>query len=457
MNFRPYFFQTGLFESRNWVSLLLVLMCVACTQEQDIPIEGYFEISAVGDNYNVPVRIRITNKVKGADTFLWEFPKANKPSSDLPYPQEVVYAVTGEHTIRLRASNADGQQQTFEKTFTAYEELSASFDWEQQGSSFAPLVLTMKNKSRGAAAYQWHFEGGTPEYSSEENPQVVFERGGDFKITLEAINHSHRQKSEKTISVTEPLQVDFEYANEYAHNWQTPVRIFTKNKTKSASQGFRWTAEGSGFRQESTEENPTFLLPTAGEYTLRLTARNDKQTHTIEKTLTVEAGNNLLLFSDVKLGINTAQNIGCFFSSFLGKTLRADEVTAENGNRIDFVYFGQNESFLYNVFLSPDQAQTAVFDPIPMASASIFINKQENTGRELLSAEDFDRLQSGAGLTSIPIESDKNQAPFNSVLIPRVVLFQTADGRKGAVKIKRYVKDSTQSYILTDIKIQKIP
>jgi hypothetical protein len=45
--------------------------------------------------------------------------------------------------------------------------------------------------------------------------------------------------------------------------------------------------------------------------------------------------------------------------------------------------------------------------------------------------------------------------PFSNSIIPRIVVFQTADGRKGAIKIKSFVSDGANSYIIIDIKIQK--
>ena len=75
----------------------------------------------------------------------------------------------------------------------------------------------------------------------------------------------------------------------------------------------------------------------------------------------------------------------------------------------------------------------------------------------LLSDNEFEYLSSGNMIAPIDIISHKNQAPFNKDLIPRIVLFQTSDGRKGAIKIKEYVNEGLQSYILADIKIQKIP
>ena len=37
----------------------------------------------------------------------------------------------------------------------------------------------------------------------------------------------------------------------------------------------------------------------------------------------------------------------------------------------------------------------------------------------------------------------------------RIVLFETANGRKGAIKIKEYISNGTESYIFVDIKMQK--
>ncbi|WP_264846634.1 PKD domain-containing protein [Capnocytophaga catalasegens] len=441
-----------------YITFFSFLLFSSCAVEQNIPIEGDFKISMVDDRYNVPVRVRILNQIQGADTFKWEFPNGNYTSSDLVYPEEIVYSKAGVHTITVQASNVDGEQKTFQNQFTAFAELSASFDWIQQGSLYAPLTLIMQNHSQGAQAYQWHFQGGTPEYSAEDNPTVVFAEGGDFKITLEAINHSQREKIEKTIHVNPPLEVAFEWENEYFENYQAPVRIFLKNRTRSATLGYHWKVTNGASTLESTEENPSFLLVSAGKYTITLTAKNDKQTLSLSKEIIVEQGQNLITFENVKMGINTAQNtIGCFFSSFLGRTLTVQETTSETGKLIDFIYFGQNASFLHNVFLSPDEAQNTVFDPIAGATQSHFVNKQENLTQPLLSVNEFDNLKSGSAIATINLMANPNKAPFNKNLVPRIVLFQTSNGRKGAIKVKNYVNDGIQSYILVDIKIQKIP
>jgi len=44
---------------------------------------------------------------------------------------------------------------------------------------------------------------------------------------------------------------------------------------------------------------------------------------------------------------------------------------------------------------------------------------------------------------------------FDNSVVPRIVLFQTRDGRKGAIKIKQFVQNGAASYIVADIKVQK--
>ena len=55
------------------------------------------------------------------------------------------------------------------------------------------------------------------------------------------------------------------------------------------------------------------------------------------------------------------------------------------------------------------------------------------------------------------VESNRGKTPFTRQDTPRIILFQTQDGRKGAIKIKQFVSQGKESYILTDIKVQKKP
>jgi hypothetical protein len=46
---------------------------------------------------------------------------------------------------------------------------------------------------------------------------------------------------------------------------------------------------------------------------------------------------------------------------------------------------------------------------------------------------------------------------FTNSIVPRIVLFQSPDGRKGAIRIDQFVANGKDSYIVCDIKVQKTP
>ncbi|MCH4565686.1 hypothetical protein MKP05_21635, partial [Halomonas sp. EGI 63088] len=73
-----------------------------------------------------------------------------------------------------------------------------------------------------------------------------------------------------------------------------------------------------------------------------------------------------------------------------------------------------------------------------------------------LSAGEFDAMSNGSILSGLTIEdTNAGMQDFDDSVVPRIVLFQTRDGRKGAIKIKEFVSDGQDSYIIVDIKIQK--
>jgi hypothetical protein len=121
------------------------------------------------------------------------------------------------------------------------------------------------------------------------------------------------------------------------------------------------------------------------------------------------------------------------------------------------VFFGLNASFTYNKFVSPDSAQYYTFAAIPQAGPTIFINSQESCGcTASLSVADFDNMVNDQPLQGMSITSTAGGwGEFDNTVVPRIVLFQTADGRKGAIRIKQFVASGSASYIVADIKVQK--
>ncbi|UCA58467.1 PKD domain-containing protein [Chryseobacterium rhizoplanae] len=429
----------------------------ACAVEESIPVEADFSIKVINDDYSVPVKVEITNKSTGAETYQWSFEGATVTSSTEKSPQPITYASPGVYKIKLKASNKDGNVDEKEIEVKADAAMNVDFEWQMQGSDISPVTLHMIDKSLGATQYLWEFEGGSPATSNAQNPDVVFTTPGDHIIKLTISNGLETYSTQKTVNVKPAMTIDFNWTVDPIDNdYQAPVLLHLNNMSTNAFT-YEWTIVGAN-PATSTAVSPDINLPAAGTYTIILKAINDKETKILQKQVTVLPDANLLSFSNIQLGISSASStVGSFFSSELGTVLKQNEVNATNGSKIDIAFFGLNSSFIYNQFVSPDEVQNNGFLAIPNATHTKVINSQELVGTQL-SSSGFDALDAGNDFNTITVtETNAGKSPFSNSVVPRVILFQTADGRKGAVKVKSFVANGLSSYILVDIKVQKQP
>ncbi len=442
----------------HYLFLPAIFLLSSCAKEEIISVKADFSITVVNDDYSVPVRVEIDNKTTGADTYLWTFEGAVTEESKDKAPKAVYYNTPGTYKISLLASNKDGAQDQCSIEIQIDAAMSVDFDWLMQGSDIAPVTLQMVNTSLGATSYKWEFEGADLTESAEENPRITFLSEGEYAIKLTIMNGRETYSAEKSVTVMPAMTIGFDWTVDFVDlDYQAPVTLHTKNLSTNAFS-YEWTFLNAPGDIVSTGQSPDITIASAGIYTLQLKAANDKESKTLQKQITVYEDKNLLTFTNIKLGINTAQaDIGCFFSSVLGKVLTKSEITNQTGSKVDFAFFGLDNSFSYNRFISPDKVQQTAFETIPNAISTKIINSQELAG-VLLTAGGFDAVDEGNDFSLLDIsETAKGLTPFNNTQNNRIILFQTGDGRKGAVKITGYVSNGRQSYILADIKIQKKP
>ncbi len=76
-------------------------------------------------------------------------------------------------------------------------EIFPDFSYPEFIETSLPVAFT--NASLNATSYQWTFQGGTPETSTEENPTVVYESEGEYEVTL--IASDGNESKSKTITV----------------------------------------------------------------------------------------------------------------------------------------------------------------------------------------------------------------------------------------------------------------
>lgn len=441
--------------------LLTALIFTSCYKETALPVEAGFSSVFVESNQSVPVQVFIENQSVGADHYSWTFEGAEPASYSKENPGTIVYKTPGTYTMTLTASNIDGSTDTATKSITVFDAIAINFSTEIIDSNYPPVEVALTNTTNGVGlTYKWTFEGGTPETSTEQNPpNVTFETPGDHTITLEVSNGFESFLESTIINVAPHIEAIFDWEVDYFDDdYQAPVSITMTNSTISATH-YSWTFP-NGTPATSTEKTPTVTFNTPGIYTIVLETDNGKRTSRATKNISILPNTNIRTFTNVELGINTAHNNnvkGAFFSTTLRKVFMANEVTSEHSAEIDIAFFGLNNSFSFNKFIAPDIAGTNGFAPLPNATHTKFINSQEICGcAASLTATEFDSMTDDTLLNALTItETNNGLLAFNDSVLPRIVLFETQDNRKGAIKIKDFVNNGLNSYIVCDIKVQK--
>jgi PKD repeat protein len=448
------------------ITLCCLLLCAAawlapaCYKKgQPIPVTISVTDSLVGNPTTVPVGVLFTNNSSGADSFQWSFPGGNPASSIQRDPGTVFYSQAGDYTVTLLAWNADERKS---KTFSFHFDSSVqvAFDTAIAVNYFAPVQVTLTNKTIGGSGYNWTFQGGTPATSTLATPPAVqFDSAGPHVITLQVTNGGQTFTLSKTVNVLPPLSAAFTVTPSFDNDdYQAPVNAILQN-TSVSSLHTQWTCPGAAIGNPAAIAT-SINFPQPGTYTVTLTAGNDKATRTTTQTISILANTNLRTLTGIQLGINTAQHsVGTAYSTYLRRVFTADQRPDTAGKWIDLIFFGLNDVFLFNKFISPDSAAAYTFAPIPNAGATVLINSQELCGCSAsLSPTAFDAMTDDSPLRAMTITGTSGgEQPFDNSVLPRIVLFQSPDGRKGAIRIDQFVQNGQNSYIIADIKVQKTP
>lgn len=438
-------------------SLGIFTVIISCHKGVIVPVIIDFIPTTDSNYFTIPAKVKFVNNTSGADNFIWTFEGGIPATSIKKYPGTISFATAGTHKITLEAWN-DDERKTKIIAFMADSAVQINFDTVVLINNFLPVTVKITNKTIGAATYNWTFEDGIPATSTlQQPPDILFTSAGVHNITLKANNGTQDFILTQKLSTAPALLASFDFMPSFENqDYQAPFTTVVQNSSVSGLN-WQWTCTGGVF-DNSLQKNPQLTFQTAGNYTVTLAAANNKTTQTILKTIVIGANTNLRTHLDIKFGINSASStIGCYYSTKLGKLFKKGDNIDTTGKWIDLVFFGLKPSFSYNKFISPDSTNTYFLDSIPGATATKFINTQEQCNCGLnFSTADFDNMVNDAPLNALNMTTTNGWQFFSDAVLPRIILFKTADGRKGAIKIKQFVSNGSNSYVLTDIKVQKI-
>ena len=253
-----------------------------------------------------PLTVQFMNQSTGTvDAFSWSFPGGNPGSSSEENPV-VTYDTPGTYTVELEVSNGAGNSIISQTDYIIVNTVpDAGFTGSITGTS-----ITFTNTSTGATGFSWDFGDGNG--ANDTNPSHDFGMDGMYTVTLTAENECGTTTQTQTFEiVTEPLAG-------FNADVTTGCADLTVNFTDQSSgntTSWLWTFEG-GNPGSSTEQNPTVLYDTPGDYNVTLVATTSAGSNTYTQ-------NQFIIVTTVpSVGFSTTTNGATvnFLNSSVGAT-----------------------------------------------------------------------------------------------------------------------------------------
>jgi len=234
----------------------------------------------------------------------------------------------------------------------------------------------------------------------------------------------------------------FEPAFELSIEGEAPNAEITIVNNTTGATDFTWSFGEGADLEESMLENPTVLtVDKAGTFTVQLTASNGSEEKQVSEEVMIAGNSAIVTYTDIAFGLNAGdEEFGRFFSVSEGEIYLDSEINAQTGPLVDLA-FGSLENTLY-FFEGPSESD---FD-IPGAKATEVINFESEP---TFTIEEFTAIENAS---SFDIEIEGTNDSFgNSSIGEDVILFETAEGKVGAI----YLKVVNSSRLLVDIKAEK--
>jgi PKD repeat protein len=430
------------------VFFIIIATLCACYKEVAIPIEGDFAFST--SELVAPATITIQNNIEGAEAYSWSF-EGGQPAQSTQRNPVVKYSKTGTYKIVLLATNFDGQSKTIEKTITIGDSLAAKIKFTINGTAYAPVEVQFDSEIKGASSIEWTFEGGIPAKSAEAKPKVQYNIGGPHKVVLKIGNGYKTIQKDTVIGIAPELSAKFAIKKpSELFELEAPIALTLQNESAGAIS-FKWTMAGAS-PASATEKEPVITYSAPGTYKIFLETSNGKAIRTSEQEITIKPDRGFRAFENVRLGIAAAHDsLGSYFSTELGRVFRAKDVVAStsSASKIDIAFFAIDSKFSFMQFVSPQKVQDVGFEAFAGASSTKFLNNQV-----LLQPNAFANI-TVEQLAALPIIKTLEITKFIPASLPQVVLFENANGKKGAILVKKTLQAGNLSYVEVDIKVMK--
>jgi PKD repeat protein len=293
------------------------------------PPDAVFSIK--NNNVLGPATIIFENNSVNAEKYEWDFGDPDSGSENISGKTNPVhtYKKAGRYKVVLTAS-----RQGFTKESTAIDYVvikgstepavrpTAGFNEEtdkltapaispvaeftvRNNNATAPAKVLFSNSSVNATGYSWNFgdpASGNLNSSAEKEPEHIYEKAGQYTVTLEVANEESGQKStsERTVVVGKPPEPPVAEFEVILENDNVPVNAGFKNLSVNAD-AYKWNfGDFDSENNESSEVAPTHYYKVPGNYIITLEAVNSPtgERHKVTKEIKLVSSYSTFVQSD---------------------------------------------------------------------------------------------------------------------------------------------------------------
>lgn len=226
-----------------------------------------------------------TSSGSNISSYSWNFGNGETSNDQNPV---YTYPNAGTYTVTLAVQNTTGQADAEVKVGYITVNESPNLSFTVAGNSCTvPINVTFTNTTSpsNGISFNWNFGNGSTSTLQQPAP-VNYTAAGMYTVTLSGTNTSNN--CSKTI--TQEINIsNFQSAITVPSSVCAGVPVqFTDNSSAGANV-WLWNADVAG---TSTQQNPSFVFPTPGTYTVSLSSMNTNSgcSGNVSRTITVVGG-----------------------------------------------------------------------------------------------------------------------------------------------------------------------
>lgn len=233
----------------------------------------------------VPLTVQFTDRsVPTASSWTWEYRfRPDGGTSFGPFTRfstlknpRYTFDEAGYYLIRLTAANAAGNTSRTEGTTSvpylhAVMPAPVAMFTATPGSGIRPLTVIFNDTSTGVIhTYAWDFTSNGTTGSTDKNTSYTFTTSGIYTVNLTVSGPGGSSSAARTVTVSDTGIVPSANFTADVRRGNVPHRVKFNDRSEGTVTSWAWDFNNDG-RNDSAEQNPTYIYPEKGVYSVSLT------------------------------------------------------------------------------------------------------------------------------------------------------------------------------------------